>query len=82
MSVDALCGHNLEEAAVAVLVAQRDDAEDARAVAQPVARRHVGSDADHDAVRDLGEAKLSLLAVQLDEQKQLAAIERLIGGSL
>ena len=35
-----------------------------------------------DAVRDLGEAKLSLLAVQLDEQRQLAAIERLIGGSL
>jgi cobalt-zinc-cadmium efflux system outer membrane protein len=35
-----------------------------------------------DAVRDLGEAKLSLLAVQLDEQRQLAAIERLIGGAL
>jgi cobalt-zinc-cadmium efflux system outer membrane protein len=35
-----------------------------------------------DAVRDLGEARLSLLAIQLDEQRQLAAIERLIGGSL
>jgi cobalt-zinc-cadmium efflux system outer membrane protein len=35
-----------------------------------------------DAVRDLGEARLSRLAVQLDEQRQLAAIERLIGGSL
>jgi cobalt-zinc-cadmium efflux system outer membrane protein len=34
-----------------------------------------------DAVRDLGEARLSLLAIQLDEQRQLAAIERLIGGS-
>ncbi|MSP00456.1 MAG: TolC family protein [Acetobacteraceae bacterium] len=35
-----------------------------------------------DAVRELGEAKLSLLAAQLDEQRQLAAIERLIGGTL
>ena len=35
-----------------------------------------------DAVRDLGEARLALLAVQLDEQRQLAAIERLIGGAL
>lgn len=35
-----------------------------------------------DAVRDLGEGRLSLLAAQLDEQRQLAAIERLIGGSL
>ena len=34
-----------------------------------------------DAVRELGEARLSLLALQLDEQRQLAAIERLIGGS-
>lgn len=35
-----------------------------------------------DAARELGEAKLSLLAAQLDEQRQLAAIERLIGGAL
>lgn len=34
-----------------------------------------------DAVRDLGEARLSLLALQLDEQRQLAGIERLIGDS-
>jgi cobalt-zinc-cadmium efflux system outer membrane protein len=35
-----------------------------------------------DAARELGEARISLLAVQLDEQRQLAAIERLIGGAL
>ncbi|MHB1206867.1 MAG: TolC family protein [Rhodospirillaceae bacterium] len=35
-----------------------------------------------DAVRDLGEARLSLLANQFDEQQQLAAIEQLIGGDL
>ena len=39
-------------------------------------------DSDNRAVRDLGESRLSLLAIQLDEQRQLAAIERLIGGSL
>ena len=35
-----------------------------------------------DAARELGEAKLSLLQAQFDEQRQLAAIERLIGGAL
>ena len=35
-----------------------------------------------DAARELGEAKLSLLQTQLDEQRQLAVIERLIGGAL
>lgn len=35
-----------------------------------------------DAARELSEARLSLLAAQLDEQRQLAAIERLIGGAL
>ena len=35
-----------------------------------------------DAARELGEARLSLLAAQLDEQRQLAAIERSIGGAL
>ncbi len=34
-----------------------------------------------DAVRELGEARLSLLALQFDAQRQLAAIERLIGGT-
>jgi outer membrane protein TolC len=35
-----------------------------------------------DAARELAEANLSLLATRLDEQRQLAAIERLIGGPL
>ena len=35
-----------------------------------------------DAARELSEARLSLLTAQLDEQRQLAAIERLIGGAL
>ena len=35
-----------------------------------------------DAARELSEAKLALLAAQLDGQRQLAAIERLIGGAL
>ncbi len=35
-----------------------------------------------DAARELGEARLSLLQARLDEQRQLAAIERLIGGAL
>ncbi len=35
-----------------------------------------------DAIRELGEARMSLLAAQLEGQRQLAAIERLIGGAL
>ncbi len=50
-SIDTLLRADLDEAAGAVLVAQRDDAIDARAEAKTMARRDVGARADNDAMR-------------------------------
>ena len=48
--VRAFFGVDVEEAPLAV--AHRDDAEDARAVAEAMAQRDVGAVADRDAMRD------------------------------
>src|SRR5437588_12509116 len=48
-SVDALLRLDLDKATAAVLITQRDNAEDARALAQAMAGRQLGAGAHHDA---------------------------------